>query len=106
MFAWSSPTIVVVVLCVELPTGAEEAVSRQSQSEAISRDAARGSGEVRYTHRSTILTPQPWISYKGGGVWGVLGRKWQDAWEGRLFILQATIPSAKWKSEREWFSPR
>lgn len=77
MFAWSNPTIVVVVLCVELPTGAEEAVSRQSQSEAISRDAAGGSGEVRYTHRSTILTPRPWISYKGGGYggfWDVSGR--------------------------------
>lgn len=37
---------VVVVLCVELSAGAEEAVSRQSQSEAISRDAAGGSGEV------------------------------------------------------------
>lgn len=49
MFAWSTPSLVVVVFCVELPTGAEEAVSRQSQSEAISRDAAGGSGEVRHT---------------------------------------------------------
>ncbi len=44
-----NPITVVVVYCVELPTGAEEAVSRQSQSEAISRDAAGGSGEVRHT---------------------------------------------------------
>lgn len=49
MFAWSTPSLVVVVFCVELPTGAEEAVSRQSQSKAISRDAAGGSGEVRHT---------------------------------------------------------
>lgn len=42
-----NPTV--VVLYVELPTGAEKAVSRQSQGEAISRDAAGGSGEVRYT---------------------------------------------------------
>lgn len=63
--------VVVVVFCVELPTGAEEAVPRQSPSEEISRDAAGGSGEVR--HRSNILTPWPWIRYKGG-FWDVSGR--------------------------------
>lgn len=50
------PHVVIVVLCVELPTGAEEAVSRQSQSEAISRDAAGGSGEVRYTPQHHLNT--------------------------------------------------
>lgn len=76
-----NPTVVVVFVCVELPTGAEEAVSRQSQSEAISRDAAGGSGEVRHTPQHRLNTTSlDWVEEEeedcsGMEVAGYVGRE-------------------------------